>query len=172
VACVALSATKAIRNIQASAARVGARKPSGLASLKLCATIGKVHDMEDQEKQVLQTLFDKVALHLVTQGTQARNSEGTCLYRDVKSGRKCAIGALIPDENYDPSLEGESADSYIIWSRIPEVQAFGVHNLSTELPQKLWLLQDIHDGYSSSNWNDQLRAFAKDNCLTVPDCVK
>ena len=49
---------------------------------------------------VLQELFDKIATHLLTQGARSENSLGKCLYRG-EFGRKCAVGCLISDEEYE-----------------------------------------------------------------------
>jgi hypothetical protein len=54
-----------------------------------------------------QQMFDRVADHLATQQVQASgvvNGSRTCRYRI--GSNKCAIGALIPDELYDPIIEG------------------------------------------------------------------
>lgn len=50
-----------------------------------------------------QEIFDTVATHLLTQGHKAFDLN--CKYH-AKNGDKCAIGVLIPDELYDPVIEG------------------------------------------------------------------
>jgi hypothetical protein len=47
--------------------------------------------------------------HLIAQKRQAGGG-GSCFYR-TSSGLKCAIGALILDEEYDDSFEGQRVDS-------------------------------------------------------------
>ena len=63
-----------------------------------------------------QETFDNVALHLLKQGKKAVGSydgssysETVCKYRS-KDGLKCAVGCLIPDEMYDPLMEGHGVD--------------------------------------------------------------
>lgn len=55
-----------------------------------------------------QEIFDTVARHLFKQGHQAIGDDGMCAYRGI-GGDKCAVGCLIPDEFYDPFIEGASA---------------------------------------------------------------
>jgi hypothetical protein len=54
-----------------------------------------------------QEIFDTVAFHLIKQGKKSANDRGICLYRSP-GGLKCAVGCLIPDEVYWPSMEGRS----------------------------------------------------------------
>ncbi|SKB50097.1 hypothetical protein SAMN06295937_100799 [Sphingopyxis flava] len=52
-----------------------------------------------------QEVFDLVLNHLRQQGRPALRIHGLCAYR-APDGAKCAIGALIADEYYDPGMEG------------------------------------------------------------------
>src|SRR5581483_1310933 len=54
-----------------------------------------------------QDIFNTVALHLFTQGRPSSCKGGYCYYRGP-NGMKCAVGALIPDENYYAGMEGKS----------------------------------------------------------------
>ena len=58
-----------------------------------------------------QEAFDKVCLHLDAQGHQSTKN-GCCAYRGF-NGDKCAIGCLIPDENYVSSIEGNVLENLI-----------------------------------------------------------
>jgi hypothetical protein len=63
-----------------------------------------------------QEIFDTVATRLTAQRVQSRgrstNPSGTvCKYRG-HDNTKCAIGCLIPDELYDPILEGRAVRSF------------------------------------------------------------
>ncbi len=56
-----------------------------------------------------QEVFDMVARHLIGQGKRSMGvvpgmGGRTCAYRG-ENGTKCAVGCLIPDEAYDPSIE-------------------------------------------------------------------
>lgn len=61
-----------------------------------------------------QEIFDTVVKHLAKQGGPAREPKGMmyCLYR-APDGRKCAAGALIPDEVYHASMEGSVIETLI-----------------------------------------------------------
>lgn len=61
-----------------------------------------------------QKTFDTMLAHLRQQGKPAVvHGTTSCRYR-TSDGLKCAVGALIPDENYDPSIEGGSVNPRII----------------------------------------------------------
>lgn len=51
-----------------------------------------------------QKAFDTMLNHLRQQGKPAVTEKGRCRYR--VDGLKCAVGALIPDEEYEPAMEG------------------------------------------------------------------
>ena len=59
-----------------------------------------------------QAVFDRVARHLKAQGQPAQLPDGNACYLryETSTGEvlKCAVGALIPDAEYDPVLEEES----------------------------------------------------------------
>jgi hypothetical protein len=59
-----------------------------------------------------QEIFDTVAIHLIKQGKKSVGDDGKCKFR-TPEGLKCAVGCLIPDEVYDPSMEDESVESLI-----------------------------------------------------------
>lgn len=87
-----------------------------------------------------QEVFDTVLKHLRTQSVQCmENSE--CTYRNAE-GLKCAIGALIDDEDYHPSMGGGTAR---------ELQArYGLlKGVDTEF---LSQLQHTHD--PNEHWNE------------------
>ena len=52
-----------------------------------------------------QEIFDTVLAHLRKQGRASRTIAGGCRYRGP-DGTACAVGCLIPDELYDPMIEG------------------------------------------------------------------
>lgn len=121
-----------------------------------------------------QTIFTKVATHLLTQNKQALRTVSmgtTCAYRG-NDGTSCAIGCLIPDDKYDPLMEGSSID------RNPRVlgvlsdigidtadQALNTYSTYALLDS----LQSIHDGYLSSSWRGKLAKLAWDHKLLMPE---
>lgn len=52
-----------------------------------------------------QEIFDTVLTHLREQGEAATSAGDSCRYRGA-NGTACAVGCLIPDELYDPLIEG------------------------------------------------------------------
>lgn len=51
-----------------------------------------------------QECFDEVCAKMVAQGRRAMSAAG-CALR-APNGDKCAVGCMIPDDEYDPELEG------------------------------------------------------------------
>ena len=57
----------------------------------------------------MQETFDFVFKKLYEQNAVSIGFTGMCAYRG-KDGRRCAVGWLIPDELYDPKMEGMVID--------------------------------------------------------------
>ena len=72
-----------------------------------------------------------------------------CRYRGAE-GRKCALGFLIPDEEYDASME--NAEIGTLKKSCPSLQG-----LNEKMLQRL---QSIHDRRSPQKWRDELRKMA------------
>jgi len=97
-----------------------------------------------------QEVFDKVVAHLKAQGKQSLKGD-SCKYRG-SMGMKCAVGCLIPDEEYSSELEGKTV-------RSPElVNLPSLRHLNLEL---LWDLQGVHDRCDPPNWETKLLKVAK-----------
>ena len=110
-----------------------------------------------------QELFNKVFTHLLTQKEQSMDSKGLCLYRGPK-GLKCAIGVLIPDNEYKKTVESLS-----VIDLNHEVQlACGLDESNIDLAQEL---QAIHDGDSPSQWRYSLETLAKNWALKMPSKI-
>lgn len=108
-----------------------------------------------------QELFDKIATHLLAQNKKSEADEAidledalfSCLYRGP-NGTKCAVGCIIPDDEYQESWEGMSV-SWIIDSRLsPTLMQYKEH-LSM-----LSYLQSIHDNYKPDVWRKVLKEAA------------
>jgi hypothetical protein len=91
--------------------------------------------------QTNQEAFDLVVTHLKNQGRQAF-ADGACKYR-TSDGLKCAIGALIPDEDYMPEMEGFDVRNLI--------QNFGLETGGVG-PALLAELQYVHD--RATTWHN------------------
>ena len=105
-----------------------------------------------------QRMFDKVAEHLLNQNERCGDDvEGTCFYRmrtQDHRNLKCAVGAIIPDERYEPKYEMNGVVGLSI--TFPE-------SLSDSLSQVgsvFWLaqmpvlisLQQLHDNLEPAKW--------------------
>ncbi len=107
-----------------------------------------------------QTIFDKVATHLLTQNARSfqHANGGICAYRGV-GGTKCAIGALISDEHYTEDIEGLT----LVWGdtvrgRIARAVSLslGVEVLSPGVLRLLQDLQRLHDKNPPEKWRSLL----------------
>ena len=107
----------------------------------------------------LQETANKIARHLFTQGQQAsEGGAGNCKYR-TRSGLSCAVGCLIPDEDYGPAIEGASVSGLV--QRYPDLaKILGLSSLGNDREvdirfSLLSTLQNTHD--NSSNWQSTER---------------
>ena len=103
-----------------------------------------------------QQAFDVVAAHLLKQKVRCQESMGGgwCLYRNA-AGLKCAIGALIPDEEYKPGLE--HGRLHAVLDACPSLSRLPFDFLKE--------LQRIHDEGPPSAWGVMLELFASDRGL-------
>jgi len=99
-----------------------------------------------------QELFDIVFKHLMSQNARSMMGNGiTCAYRG-EGGLKCAIGILIPDEDYRKDMEGAAAQNLLVKGAC--LSRLAVHH---ELLNKF---QRIHDEDPVEDWDRSLRAAA------------
>ena len=111
--------------------------------------------MNDQEA------FDKVARHLLKQNRKAISREGEynemCMYRTAED-LMCAVGCLIPDEDYDAQLEGNAIE--FVRDAVPCLGELSLQLLET--------LQSVHDDEHPTDWHDSLTGVAANFDLTMP----
>lgn len=119
-----------------------------------------------------QQLFDKIVMHLLTQGKPA-TILGACYYR-TSAGLSCAIGCLIPNNLYRLELENTSIHGVISMLEKPdmytqeELDEFKAIGITPENAGLLSLLQDTHDAVPPESWFNQLQYIAIDYKLTMP----
>jgi len=101
-----------------------------------------------------QTAFNIVKNHLLTQMT--KSIEGNqCLYRGP-NGTKCAIGALITDEEYKKIEDARCKDLKVY--EVEDLQIVSLQGLTIDFLEEL---QIIHDHYEVQDWKNQLETFAE-----------
>jgi hypothetical protein len=89
-----------------------------------------------------QTAFDTVVAHLRLQKKRsAKPGTNVCMYRGP-DGTKCAVGVLIPDDQFDPAKESQHVSD--LHSTIPALQGIDLDFLCE--------LQRVHD--SAVNWDE------------------
>lgn len=115
-----------------------------------------------------QELFDTIVAGLRSQKARSElsnvlNADGGikvgkehgCAYRGVE-GRKCALGWVIPDEDYTPALEGQTLGGLLQNNMLPDelAQEFGVNR------HLLVILQSIHDHDPIDTWEHSFQRIA------------
>lgn len=89
-----------------------------------------------------QEIFNTVVEHLVKQKAMSVDAAGDCAYRG-KNGLKCAVGVLIKDECYDPTIEGKRANSGPV---VKALRASGIEASFASMTSNLLMrLQELHD---------------------------
>lgn len=116
----------------------------------------------------LREIFDKAKAHLLAQNQRAIIPGLGCAYR-TPSGLKCAIGACIPDDKYEPWMEGTAVGAVPTGSEIPDDYLDGKYKpelireiLGCDNAPALAQLQSIHDSNSPRYWPKLLDAFEKE----------
>jgi hypothetical protein len=106
-----------------------------------------------------QELFSRVRAHLLTQRKRSVGyieSKEVCMYRGT-NGTKCAIGVLIPDDEYRVTMEGHTL------AASQRVQyAAGIAKDQMNLASRL---QQIHDNSFVDKWETELQNAAEDFAL-------
>ncbi len=123
-----------------------------------------------------QEIFDKVATHLITQNAKAVSEDDSesCLYRSP-GGLTCAMGHLIPDDLYHPSMEGKGARAELfapVYDHLDVPYVLGDEStLHGEEVRLIMALQSTHDNWPPDRWPDVLATVAKDYELNA-DCIE
>jgi hypothetical protein len=117
-----------------------------------------------------QELFDKVATHLLAQDkpSVSTTDKDSCMYRS-QDGLKCAVGCLIPDDLYRPTIEYIHIRTLLdklpaIYSEA-DITTLAKAGISEEHIGLLSALQSIHDVFSPTSWCYRLHCLADDMML-------
>ena len=112
-----------------------------------------------------QQVFDKVARHLLKQNKKSLIQSGagaTCAYRG-NDGLMCAVGCLIPDDQYNPGMELLPVTSLVL-------RHGGLPVICDVIAPHAYLLdelQDVHDREEPELWRKGLLAVAAEFELDV-----
>lgn len=115
-----------------------------------------------------QKVFNRVARHLLRQGRRSvlDSAVNGCAYQG-KGGLKCAVGCLIKDEFYSPSIETKRVySSYVVGA----LRRSGVERKVCNSPL-LEDLQILHDNVKPYRWPGALRVLARRYKLDVSKVV-
>ena len=104
-----------------------------------------------------QQAFTKMVNHLRKQNAECRHSRGECVFRNDE-GMACAIGCLIPDDEYHVGMEGQAAWALRTFSGWP-----------IETGRVMADMQRTHDGYAVSQWEDRFALVAGSHGLKLPE---
>jgi hypothetical protein len=87
-------------------------------------------------------VFNHVVEHLRKQGTRSLTEDQTCAYRGA-NGTMCAVGAIMADDEYEPSFESRSIDQLVEENRLTP-------SFKERIESNLDMLSDLqyfHDHY-------------------------
>lgn len=117
-----------------------------------------------------QNILNAAYAALSAQGRNSSNHDGDCFYRHPENPSiRCAIGHLIPEENYDHIFEGDSVVTTVA-AAIDPTYRVDPHNLDHR--NFLNALQCVHDALAhcdpanfAANLHDGFAGFAADHNL-------
>lgn len=118
----------------------------------------------------LQTIFDTVSNHLLTQNQTAMIG-GSCRYRG-DNGLKCAVGCLISDSDYCLEIEGVIIkDTDVSFGKTLKniLLRNQIDMEKLEVVSLLIDLQKIHDAVEPWNWKVRLKSVAENHRLNFKE---
>jgi hypothetical protein len=109
-----------------------------------------------------QEFFTKVVLHSRTMTERSLNDTTTfCRYRGSRGG-KCFVGGVIPDNVYEPDMEGDSVAGLVTnWPEVAELFEGVDGSLMTDV-------QGVHDNTSKGIWPIALERLARTYLVEMP----
>lgn len=111
----------------------------------------------------LQELLDITVGHLRQQNKKALDKTLRCVFH-TKEGLKCAIGAHIPDDMYNPRME--FCNIYELVEDSPILETLLAFKTKENM-HFMMKLQRIHDRYSVDEWETQFNIFASEYNLKL-----
>ena len=106
-----------------------------------------------------QTIFNRVAAHLLAQGRPSLSAirRGACAYRG-EDGLRCAVGCLIDDARYSETLEGHPVQLGGVLQAVKS--SLGLQHLAPRTTDLLTDLQRLHDLTPPEEWREGLKELA------------
>jgi hypothetical protein len=106
-----------------------------------------------------QEAFNIMVQHLRKQGRKSvlLDDHNSCAYRGA-DGLKCAIGALLSDNEYKAEFEGKPVNFLLDYGLL--------RNLDNGL---LMEMQNVHDFAPVHRWEDRFQDMAEEYSLTLPE---
>ena len=92
--------------------------------------------------------FLSAILAVVEQGRPSLGADGNCMYRGP-DGCKCAIGHMIPDDDYDLRFEGNAIADFVDMGMPLIAEAAGILRSEADFA---WRLQKAHDTADPENF--------------------
>lgn len=111
-----------------------------------------------------QEAFNKIVARLMDGTGRSVNDEGRCMYR-APNGLSCAVGCLIPDDEYDEGIEGIPADE------LPHLDC--LNGLDFNMLENIQFVHDKPLNWTGTKLNGEgiryLRRIADRYDLTMPE---
>ncbi|WP_321794177.1 hypothetical protein [Caballeronia sp. J97] len=108
-------------------------------------------------------IYERVSEHLLRQRAVSEDDNGSCRLRSPE-GRKCAIGSLVRDDQYEPELEGVGISYYRHARDGQLLRALFASNVNAYDPNIIDLLielEEVHDYADIDEWPELLAALGK-----------
>ena len=105
-----------------------------------------------------QTIFNKVAAHLLAQGRPSMGDYGGESAYHNYDGLRCAVGCLISNKHYSEDLEGYSVQHDRVLQAVKS--SLGLQHLAPRTADLLSDLQELHDLTPPEEWREGLKELA------------
>ena len=114
------------------------------------------------------SVYSSSSVHVIAQ----TKAYGSCLYHS-DDGKKCFIGAVIPNDKYQPNFEHRKGSAVLASiGLLPQrpLPSEGIDALEkwSDVDSFIMQLQKIHDSIPVMYWDASLRKLAEDYHLEIP----
>ena len=115
--------------------------------------------------KTLQETFDKIVDHLRKQNSKSLMEaprDDSCAYRG-QDGKMCAVGCLIEDEFYDPSLE----ENIVSNPKVRNALRNSGYDIDGAFLKLMVSMQECHDLKAVKDWESSFCIIANDHNLEL-----